>query len=83
MDHGAWSGRNLRSTKEADSKTAGEYTGVEGMIQPAPHDPEENSRDTHEQLWLLYNTDPGARATDPDATGLPVTEPAKIRDYGG
>lgn len=72
-------GREFYSGDSAQprGKKAGEYAGVGGLIQPAPHDV---ANSAHEQLWLIRNMDPGARAEEPDATTLPILEPKKIQD---
>lgn len=73
-------GKELRSRRQAEGRgpRAGEYAGVEGMIAPAPHDV---ANYPHEQLMLIRNMDPAARADEPDATLLPagVPEPVLIK----
>lgn len=73
-DHGDWGGRPIIS--ERDWRSGSEYGGVEGLIQPrdSGHDPANNA---HEQLMLIYNTDP---ADELSGTDLPPTP--KMRGYG-
>jgi hypothetical protein len=54
--------RPLHSKKLPGSRGSTEYGGVEGMIQPPPHDVNESPRDA---LRLVYNTDPGANVPVP------------------
>ncbi|MGE3487430.1 MAG: hypothetical protein AB7L09_22140 [Nitrospira sp.] len=68
--------RPLIAKKAAGSKGSTEYGGVEGMIQPPPHDVND---DPHEQMMLIYNTDTAAREEVP----LGFDEPKKLRDYRG
>lgn len=67
-----FSGRQLRSGQAAEKtrpfSRVGEYGGVDGLIQPAPHD---TVNSAYEQLLLIRGMDPGARGEEPDATELP------------
>lgn len=66
--------RPLRSEKSITSREATEFGGVEGMIQPAPHDVNDHP---HEQLWLIYNTDPAAT----EEVDLGFDDPPMMRGY--
>jgi hypothetical protein len=67
--------KKLYSGRLPTNKAASEYGGVDGLIQPAPHD----INDRNDQaLMAIYNMDPAARVEET----LPVLEPKLIRRYG-
>lgn len=68
-------GKKLYSGRLPTNKAASEYGGVDGLIQPAPHDLNDSPG---ESLMAIYNMDPAARVEET----LPVTEPKLIRKYG-
>lgn len=68
-------GKKLYSGKTPTHRSATEYGGVDGLIQPAPHDINDSPG---ESLMAIYNMDPAARVEET----LPVTEPKLIRKYG-
>ena len=68
-------------TSEAKPETGTEYGGVDGLIQPPPHDPVNVPR---ESLAQIYATNPAAGAityvdgsTDVETEPIPITK--KIR----
>lgn len=75
-------GKQLFSGRDPSWRQASEYGGVDGLIQPPPHDPADSA---YEQLLLIRNMDPGARGDEPDAVELPegLVEPQMMRKYGG
>lgn len=66
-------GRPWMKQSTADPAKGSEYGGVEGLIAPPPHDIKDSA---HEQLMLMYNTDP---ADETSGAELPPTK--KVRDY--
>jgi hypothetical protein len=59
MSYEEWGGRKLVSDTPYDDRKATEYGGVDGLIQPAPHQSDLDSRGSREQLMKIYNTRPG------------------------
>lgn len=62
--------RPIDATDPSDSKKATEYGGVEGLIQPPPHDSLESG---WEQLLRIYNTDPAPRVAEEVLPGVEAT----------
>lgn len=66
--------RPVQATKSPTDRSASEYGGVEGMIQPPPHDVADHP---HEQLILIYNTDTAAEVE----VNLGFDDPPLMRGY--
>jgi hypothetical protein len=66
-------GRPWVKQSEIDPAKGTEYGGVEGLIQPYPHDIKTEAR---EQLMLLMNTDPGD-----ELSGIELPPLKTVRKY--
>lgn len=66
-------GRSWVKQSEADPAKGTEYGGVEGLIQPRPHEIELHPR---EQLMLLINTDPSD-----EQSGIDLPPLKTVRKY--
>ena len=62
----------FRSGRPAGHRESSEYGGVEGLIQPAPHDPTELTSDSDEMLMMVYSTDPGDELSSTEFPELPL-----------
>lgn len=62
----AWGGKPLVSKKDYTKGT--EYGGVEGLIQPLPHQSDLDSRGSRETLMKIYNSHAGGIRAEDNST---------------